>query len=126
MRRGAGGRGPGRALSLLSFQIGAYDQQIWEKSIEQTEMKVTAAAGRSPGSAPLAANRPLFSASQGFKNKPKKKGHIQPDLIDVDLIRGEWCVRGEPAPGPGVCSPAVEPELLSFLAAAAGQGARAC
>ncbi|XP_027551081.1 putative homeodomain transcription factor 1 isoform X2 [Neopelma chrysocephalum] len=42
-------------------QIGAYDQQIWEKAVEQTQMK-------------------------GFKNKPKKKGHIQPDLIDVDLI----------------------------------------
>uniref|UniRef100_A0A8C5U8G9 Putative homeodomain transcription factor 1 n=1 Tax=Malurus cyaneus samueli TaxID=2593467 RepID=A0A8C5U8G9_9PASS len=32
-----------------------------EKAVEQTQMK-------------------------GFKNKPKKKGHIQPDLIDVDLI----------------------------------------
>ncbi|EPY74505.1 hypothetical protein CB1_001984002 [Camelus ferus] len=42
--------------------IGAYDQQIWEKSIEQTQIK-------------------------GFKNKPKKMGHIKADLIDVDLIR---------------------------------------
>uniref|UniRef100_A0A8D0H8E1 Putative homeodomain transcription factor 1 n=1 Tax=Sphenodon punctatus TaxID=8508 RepID=A0A8D0H8E1_SPHPU len=50
------------AISWYQKKIGAYDQQIWEKSIEQTEMK-------------------------GFKNKPKKKGHIQPDLIDVDLIR---------------------------------------
>ncbi|KAM6040993.1 protein PHTF1 isoform 4-T4 [Theristicus caerulescens] len=52
-------------------QIGAYDQQIWEKSIEQTEMK-------------------------GFKNKPKKKGHIQPDLIDVDLIRGSTFAKAKP------------------------------
>uniref|UniRef100_A0A8D0DHU0 Putative homeodomain transcription factor 1 n=1 Tax=Salvator merianae TaxID=96440 RepID=A0A8D0DHU0_SALMN len=50
------------AIAWYQKKIGAYDQQIWEKSIEQTEMK-------------------------GFKNKPKKKGHIQPDLIDVDLIR---------------------------------------
>lgn len=43
------------------------------------------------------ADGPLFSAPQGFKSKPKKKGHIQPDLIDVDLIRGEvrGCPRGE-------------------------------
>ncbi|KAM9596005.1 protein PHTF1 isoform 5-T5 [Morphnus guianensis] len=84
------------AISWYQKKIGAYDQQIWEKSIEQTEMKVTAAAGRSPGSAPLAANRPLFSASQGFKNKPKKKGHIQPDLIDVDLIRGSTFAKAKP------------------------------
>ncbi|KFU84424.1 Putative homeodomain transcription factor 1, partial [Chaetura pelagica] len=52
-------------------QIGAYDQQIWEKSIEQTEMK-------------------------GLKNKPKRKGHIQPDLIDVDLIRGSTFAKAKP------------------------------
>uniref|UniRef100_A0A803T1M2 Putative homeodomain transcription factor 1 n=1 Tax=Anolis carolinensis TaxID=28377 RepID=A0A803T1M2_ANOCA len=55
----------------IIFQIGAYDQQIWEKSIEQTEMK-------------------------GFKNKPKKIGHIQPDLIDVDLIRGSTFAKAKP------------------------------
>ncbi|XP_051664513.1 protein PHTF1-like isoform X2 [Manacus candei] len=49
------------AISWYQKKIGAYDQQIWEKAVEQTQMK-------------------------GFKNKPKKKGHIQPDLIDVDLI----------------------------------------
>jgi len=26
---------------------------------------------------------------QGFGSKPKKTGHIKPDLIDVDLVRGE-------------------------------------
>ncbi|XP_053446907.1 protein PHTF1 isoform X5 [Nycticebus coucang] len=50
------------AISWYQKKIGAYDQQIWEKSIEQTQIK-------------------------GFKNKPKKLGHIKPDLIDVDLIR---------------------------------------
>ncbi|XP_044528305.1 protein PHTF1 isoform X4 [Gracilinanus agilis] len=50
------------AISWYQKKIGAYDQQIWEKSIEQTQIK-------------------------GFKNKPKKTGHIKPDLIDVDLIR---------------------------------------
>ncbi|XP_054835830.1 protein PHTF1 isoform X3 [Eublepharis macularius] len=49
-------------IAWYQKKIGAYDQQIWEKSVEQTEMK-------------------------GFKNRPKKKGHIQLDLIDVDLIR---------------------------------------
>lgn len=26
---------------------------------------------------------------QGLRNKPKKTGHVKPDLIDVDLVRGE-------------------------------------
>ncbi|XP_066479339.1 protein PHTF1 isoform X2 [Tiliqua scincoides] len=33
---------------------------------------------------------------KGFKNKPKKKGHIQPDLIDVDLIRGSTFAKAKP------------------------------
>ena len=37
------------AISWYQKKIGAYDQQIWEKSIEQTQIK-------------------------GFKNKPKKNG----------------------------------------------------
>ncbi|XP_030321238.1 putative homeodomain transcription factor 1 isoform X1 [Calypte anna] len=59
------------AISWYQKKIGAYDQQIWEKSIEQTEMK-------------------------GLKNKPKKKAHIQPDLIDVDLIRGSTFAKAKP------------------------------
>ncbi|XP_065505784.1 protein PHTF1 isoform X2 [Caloenas nicobarica] len=59
------------AISWYQKKIGAYDQQIWEKSIEQTEMK-------------------------GLKTKPKKKGHIQPDLIDVDLIRGSTFAKAKP------------------------------
>ncbi|KAJ6657940.1 hypothetical protein lerEdw1_001730 [Lerista edwardsae] len=59
------------AIAWYQKKIGAYDQQIWEKSVEQTEMK-------------------------GFKNKPKKKGHIQPDLIDVDLIRGSTFAKAKP------------------------------
>ncbi|NXH47472.1 PHTF1 factor, partial [Dicaeum eximium] len=81
-------------LSLLSPQIGAYDQQIWEKAVEQTQMKVPAAGGTGP--APLVANSALCSAPQGFKNKPKKKGHIQPDLIDVDLISGSTFAKAKP------------------------------
>ncbi|XP_068774739.1 protein PHTF1 isoform X4 [Struthio camelus] len=61
----------GDAISWYQKKVGAYDQQIWEKSIEQTEMK-------------------------GLKNKPKKKGHIQPDLIDVDLIRGSTFAKAKP------------------------------
>ncbi|XP_078188909.1 protein PHTF1 isoform X3 [Callithrix jacchus] len=33
---------------------------------------------------------------QGFKNKPKKMGHIKPDLIDVDLIRGSTFAKAKP------------------------------
>uniref|UniRef100_A0A8C7A4H1 Putative homeodomain transcription factor 1 n=1 Tax=Nothoprocta perdicaria TaxID=30464 RepID=A0A8C7A4H1_NOTPE len=59
------------AISWYQKKVGAYDQQIWEKSIEQTEMK-------------------------GLKSKPRKKGHIQPDLIDVDLIRGSTFAKAKP------------------------------
>ncbi|XP_074044572.1 protein PHTF1 isoform X6 [Macrotis lagotis] len=59
------------AIEWYQKKIGAYDQQIWEKSIEQTQIK-------------------------GFKNKPKKTGHIKPDLIDVDLIRGSTFAKAKP------------------------------
>ena len=32
----------------------------------------------------------LFCFILGLQNKPKKMGHIKADLIDVDLIRGEF------------------------------------
>uniref|UniRef100_A0A2K5ZB67 Putative homeodomain transcription factor 1 n=1 Tax=Mandrillus leucophaeus TaxID=9568 RepID=A0A2K5ZB67_MANLE len=59
------------AISWYQKKIGAYDQQIWEKSIEQSQIK-------------------------GLKNKPKKMGHIKPDLIDVDLIRGSTFAKAKP------------------------------
>uniref|UniRef100_A0A452EVH3 Putative homeodomain transcription factor 1 n=1 Tax=Capra hircus TaxID=9925 RepID=A0A452EVH3_CAPHI len=34
--------------------------------------------------------------TQGFKNKPKKMGHIKADLIDVDLIRGSTFAKAKP------------------------------
>ncbi|XP_060057835.1 protein PHTF1 isoform X2 [Erinaceus europaeus] len=34
--------------------------------------------------------------TKGFKNKPKKMGHIKPDLIDVDLIRGSTFAKAKP------------------------------
>lgn len=39
----------------------------------------------------------LCLAPQGLRNKPKKTGHVKPDLIDVDLVRGERnaCVHAE-------------------------------
>lgn len=52
-------------------KIGAYDQQIWEKSVEQREIK-------------------------GLRNKPKKTGHVKPDLIDVDLVRGSAFAKAKP------------------------------
>uniref|UniRef100_A0A672YW57 PHTF1/2 N-terminal domain-containing protein n=1 Tax=Sphaeramia orbicularis TaxID=375764 RepID=A0A672YW57_9TELE len=57
--------------ACLFFQIGAYDQQIWEKSVEQREIK-------------------------GLRNKPKKTGHVKPDLIDVDLVRGSAFAKAKP------------------------------
>ncbi|KAM6398834.1 LOW QUALITY PROTEIN: protein PHTF1 [Rhynochetos jubatus] len=84
------------AIAWYQKKIGAYDQQIWEKAIEQTEMKVTAAPAFPPGSAPPAPDDPLLSAWQGLRNKPKRKGHIQPDLIDVDLIRGSTFAKAKP------------------------------
>uniref|UniRef100_A0A672YVB6 PHTF1/2 N-terminal domain-containing protein n=1 Tax=Sphaeramia orbicularis TaxID=375764 RepID=A0A672YVB6_9TELE len=55
----------------LYLMIGAYDQQIWEKSVEQREIK-------------------------GLRNKPKKTGHVKPDLIDVDLVRGSAFAKAKP------------------------------
>uniref|UniRef100_A0AAY4E8X3 PHTF1/2 N-terminal domain-containing protein n=1 Tax=Denticeps clupeoides TaxID=299321 RepID=A0AAY4E8X3_9TELE len=62
-----------RMASIAWYQekIGAYDQQIWEKSLEQAELK-------------------------GIRNKPKKTGHIKPDLIDVDLVRGSTFSKAKP------------------------------
>ncbi|CAH2220785.1 homeodomain transcription factor 1 isoform X1 [Pelobates cultripes] len=59
------------AIAWYQKKIGAYDQQIWEKSLEQTELK-------------------------GFYNKPKKMVHIKSDLIDVDLVRGSTFAKAKP------------------------------
>uniref|UniRef100_UPI00398F33DF protein PHTF2-like isoform X4 n=1 Tax=Pristiophorus japonicus TaxID=55135 RepID=UPI00398F33DF len=59
------------AIVWYQKKIGAYDQQIWEKSVEQREIK-------------------------GMKNKPKKTGHVKPDLIDVDLVRGSAFAKAKP------------------------------
>uniref|UniRef100_H3B981 Putative homeodomain transcription factor 1 n=1 Tax=Latimeria chalumnae TaxID=7897 RepID=H3B981_LATCH len=61
------------AIAWYQKKIGAYDQQIWEKSIEQTEIK-------------------------GIRNKPKKLGRIKSDLIDVDLVRVEGSTFGKAKP----------------------------
>lgn len=59
------------AVLWYQRKIGAYDQQIWEKSVEQREIK-------------------------GLRNKPKKTGHVKPDLIDVDLVRGSAFAKAKP------------------------------
>ncbi|XP_048466321.1 protein PHTF2 isoform X2 [Rhincodon typus] len=59
------------AIVWYQKKIGAYDQQIWERSVEQREIK-------------------------GMKNKPKKTGHVKPDLIDVDLVRGSAFAKAKP------------------------------
>ncbi|XP_061124999.1 protein PHTF2-like isoform X5 [Syngnathus typhle] len=63
------------AVVWYQKKIGAYDQQIWEKSVEQREIKFI---------------------SRGLRNKPKKTGHVKPDLIDVDLVRGSAFAKAKP------------------------------
>uniref|UniRef100_UPI00358F7856 protein PHTF2 isoform X2 n=1 Tax=Myxine glutinosa TaxID=7769 RepID=UPI00358F7856 len=59
------------AIAWYQKKIGAYDQQTWERSVEQREIK-------------------------GLRNKPKKSGHVKPDLIDVDLLRGSTFAKAKP------------------------------
>uniref|UniRef100_A0A8C4RA05 Putative homeodomain transcription factor 2 n=1 Tax=Eptatretus burgeri TaxID=7764 RepID=A0A8C4RA05_EPTBU len=61
----------GDAIAWYQKKIGAYDQQTWERSVEQREIK-------------------------GLRNKPKKSGHVKPDLIDVDLLRGSTFAKAKP------------------------------
>ncbi|XP_010880047.1 putative homeodomain transcription factor 1 isoform X2 [Esox lucius] len=58
-------------IAWYQEKIGAYDQQVWEKSLEQAELN-------------------------GIDSKPKKSGHIKPDLIDVDLVRGSTFSKAKP------------------------------
>ncbi|XP_041800681.1 putative homeodomain transcription factor 1 [Chelmon rostratus] len=58
-------------IAWYQEKIGAYDQQVWEKSLEQTDLN-------------------------GLDSKPKKTGHIKPDLIDVDLVRGSTFSKAKP------------------------------
>nr|XP_031310625.1 putative homeodomain transcription factor 2 isoform X3 [Camelus dromedarius] len=63
------------AIVWYQKKIGAYDQQIWEKSVEQREIKFI---------------------KLGLRNKPKKTAHVKPDLIDVDLVRGSAFAKAKP------------------------------
>uniref|UniRef100_A0A674F2P3 Putative homeodomain transcription factor 1 n=1 Tax=Salmo trutta TaxID=8032 RepID=A0A674F2P3_SALTR len=54
-------------IAWYQEKIGAYDQQVWEKSLEQ-----------------------------GMACKPKRSGHVKPDLIDVDLVRGSTFGKAKP------------------------------
>lgn len=59
-------------IAWYQEKIGAYDQQVWEKSLEQqTDLKE-------------------------LDTKPKKTCHIKPDLIDVDLVRGSTFSKAKP------------------------------
>ncbi|XP_076598624.1 putative homeodomain transcription factor 1 [Chaetodon auriga] len=58
-------------IAWYQEKIGAYDQQVWEKSLEQADLN-------------------------GLDSKPKKTGHIKPDLIDVDLVRGSTFSKAKP------------------------------
>ncbi|XP_056129437.1 putative homeodomain transcription factor 1 isoform X2 [Lampris incognitus] len=58
-------------IAWYQEKIGAYDQQVWEKSLEQADLN-------------------------GIDPKPKRTGHIKPDLIDVDLVRGSTFSKAKP------------------------------
>uniref|UniRef100_A0A8C8FDS8 PHTF1/2 N-terminal domain-containing protein n=1 Tax=Oncorhynchus tshawytscha TaxID=74940 RepID=A0A8C8FDS8_ONCTS len=58
-------------IAWYQEKIGAYDQQVWEKSLEQAEFN-------------------------GIDSKPKRSGHIKTDLIDVDLVRGSTFSKAKP------------------------------
>uniref|UniRef100_A0A3Q3IQP0 PHTF1/2 N-terminal domain-containing protein n=1 Tax=Monopterus albus TaxID=43700 RepID=A0A3Q3IQP0_MONAL len=55
-------------IAWYQEKIGAYDQQVWEKSLEKADLN----------------------------SKPKKIVHIKPDLIDVDLVRGSTFSKAKP------------------------------
>nr|XP_040060769.1 putative homeodomain transcription factor 1 isoform X1 [Gasterosteus aculeatus aculeatus] len=58
-------------IAWYQEKIGAYDQQVWEKSLEQADLN-------------------------GLESQPRKTGHIKPDLIDVDLVRGSTFGKAKP------------------------------
>ncbi|XP_026163608.1 putative homeodomain transcription factor 1 [Mastacembelus armatus] len=58
-------------IAWYQEKIGAYDQQVWEKSLETADLN-------------------------DLDSKPKKTGHIKPDLIDVDLVRGSTFSKAKP------------------------------
>lgn len=58
-------------IAWYQEKIGAYDQQVWEKSLEKADLN-------------------------GLDSKPKKTGHIKSDLIDVDLVRGSTFSKAKP------------------------------
>ncbi|XP_068598415.1 putative homeodomain transcription factor 1 [Brachionichthys hirsutus] len=58
-------------IAWYQEKIGAYDQQVWEKSLAQMDLN-------------------------GLDSKPKKTGYIKPDLIDVDLVRGSTFSKAKP------------------------------
>ncbi|XP_061543097.1 putative homeodomain transcription factor 1 isoform X2 [Phycodurus eques] len=76
-------------ISWYQEKIGAYDQQIWEKSLEQTDLN-------------------------GLDSKPRKTGHIKSDLIDVDLVRVAAVVLYVEVPGASA-SEAFGPLCLMLL-----------
>ncbi|KAM4582467.1 putative homeodomain transcription factor 1 isoform 2-T2 [Fundulus diaphanus] len=58
-------------IAWYQEKIRAYDQQVWEKSLEKADLG-------------------------GLMRKPKRTGYIKPDLIDVDLVRGSTFSKAKP------------------------------
>uniref|UniRef100_A0A8C5N7B4 PHTF1/2 N-terminal domain-containing protein n=1 Tax=Gouania willdenowi TaxID=441366 RepID=A0A8C5N7B4_GOUWI len=58
-------------IAWYQEKIGAYDQQVWEKSLEKADLN-------------------------GLDSKPRRTGHIKSGLIDVDLVRGSTFSKAKP------------------------------
>ncbi|CAD5125645.1 DgyrCDS13847 [Dimorphilus gyrociliatus] len=65
------------AIVWYQQQIGAYDKQLWERSVEQSVIK----------------------SIQEIYNAPKRLTKVKSELIDVDLVRGSTFSKAKPQHG---------------------------
>ncbi|XP_075880975.1 putative homeodomain transcription factor 1 isoform X3 [Nelusetta ayraudi] len=82
-------------IAWYQEKIGAYDQQVWEKSLEPADLNVR---HKQIIVLEFCSVFPLHYQCfiQGLDSKPKKTGYIKPDLIDVDLVRGSTFSKAKP------------------------------
>ncbi|XP_028405988.1 putative homeodomain transcription factor 1 [Dendronephthya gigantea] len=64
-------------IAWFQQKIGRYDKALWERTIEQKEIKVL----------------------EDLNCAPRKSGNVKPELIDIDLIRGSTFSKAKPVHG---------------------------
>ncbi|XP_046839134.1 protein PHTF1-like [Xenia sp. Carnegie-2017] len=64
-------------IAWFQQKIGRYDKALWERTIEQKEIKVL----------------------EDLNCAPRKSGNLKPELIDIDLIRGSTFSKAKPVHG---------------------------